>query len=136
MDPQAAAGRDADAEVAAYLRQHPGLRGKAGPGLVTDILGPTDWVSGPGDDAAAIPCPAGSGQAFVLAAGDAERYLAEGQFPAGSVGPKITAAVRFLRGGGRLAIVTSAGHAAGALAGTQGTRIISGTGDRNGETAR
>lgn len=71
MDPQAATGRDAGAEVAAYLRQHPGLRGKAGLGLVTDILGPADWVSGPGDDAAAIPCPAGSGQAFVLAAGEA-----------------------------------------------------------------
>ncbi len=71
-----------------------------------------------------------------MTAGEAERYLAEGQFPPGSIGPKITAAVRFLRDGGRLALVTSAGHAADALAGTQGTRIIPGTGDRNEEAAR
>jgi carbamate kinase len=39
---------------------------------------------------------------------EAERYLAEGQFPAGSMGPKVTAALHFLRGGGHRAIITSA----------------------------
>lgn len=36
------------------MRSHPGLRNKSAIGLVTDVLGPTDWVSGPGDDAAAV----------------------------------------------------------------------------------
>ena len=71
-----------------------------------------------------------------MTTGEAERYRAEGQFPPGSMGPKITAAVRFLRAGGRLAIVTSAGHAAGALSGTQGTRIVSHAGDTTAEAAR
>ena len=38
----------------------------------------------------------------------AARHLADGQFPPGSMGPKITAAVEFLRGGGHRAIITSA----------------------------
>jgi carbamate kinase len=53
----------------------------------------------------------------------AKEYLDEGEFPAGSMGPKIEAALDFLDAGGRLAIVTSAGKAAAALAGKAGTRI-------------
>lgn len=71
MKPEARADTDTGLEVAACLRQHPGLRGKGGLGLVTEILGPTDWLSGPGDDAAAIPWPPRNGDAFVLAAGEA-----------------------------------------------------------------
>ena len=55
----------------------------------------------------------------VLTVDEAERHLAEGQFPPGSMGPKITAAVRFLRGGGRIATVTSPEQAAGSLGGTK-----------------
>ena len=40
-----------------------------------------------------------------IAAGEVARYLAEGQFPPGSMGPKIEAGVRFLDEGGRAAIV-------------------------------
>jgi carbamate kinase len=39
----------------------------------------------------------------------AARYLAEGQFAAGSMGPKIAAAIRFIEEGGRAAAITSAG---------------------------
>ncbi|MGZ8749565.1 MAG: amino acid kinase family protein [Pseudonocardia sp.] len=39
---------------------------------------------------------------------EAERHLAAGQFPPGSMGPKITAALNFLRHGGHRAIITSA----------------------------
>lgn len=39
---------------------------------------------------------------------EAGRYLADGQFPPGSMGPKITAALAFLRDGGQRAIITSA----------------------------
>jgi carbamate kinase len=43
-----------------------------------------------------------------LDAEEAERQLAAGQFPPGSMGPKITAALAFLRNGGHRAIITSA----------------------------
>jgi uncharacterized protein len=49
------------------FRNHPGLRAKASLALVTDVLGPTDWVHGPGDDAAVIAVDNG----FLLAGGEA-----------------------------------------------------------------
>lgn len=55
---------------------------------------------------------------------EAERHLADGQFAEGSMGPKVEAAVRFVRGRtGRCAIVTDSGHARAALRGEAGTRI-------------
>ena len=59
-------------------------------------------------------------------AGEAARYLADGQFPPGSMGPKVEAALRFLAGGGELAVITSPGLLAASLSGTgtgTGTRI-------------
>jgi selenophosphate synthetase-related protein len=47
------AGLTLDGVVSA-VRGHSGLRGKAAIGLVTDVLGPTDWLTGPGDDAALL----------------------------------------------------------------------------------
>jgi len=52
------------------------------------------------------------------------RYQAEGHFPAGSMGPKIEAAIRFLEGGGRRAIITSLDTAVPALRGETGTHIV------------
>ena len=52
------------------------------------------------------------------------RYRAEGHFPAGSMGPKIDAAIRFLEGGGRRAIITSLDRAVPALRGETGTHIL------------
>ena len=43
------------AEVVRGFRSHPGLLGKARIAMVTDVLGPTDWDRGPGDDAAVLP---------------------------------------------------------------------------------
>jgi carbamate kinase len=54
---------------------------------------------------------------------EAQRYLDEGQFPAGSMGPKIESALRFLAAGGREAIITSPPHAMTALSGKAGTII-------------
>lgn len=57
-------------ELAALVRrfhEHPGLGGKAALRLLSEFLGPTDWVRGPGDDAAAIP----HGGGFLLAGGEA-----------------------------------------------------------------
>ena len=58
---------------------------------------------------------------------EAAGHLADGQFPAGSMGPKVDAALRFLRAGGRRAIITSAGCLAAAAAGQTGvgTSIVS-----------
>jgi carbamate kinase len=50
--------------------------------------------------------PRQSGLATVTAE-EAARHLAEGQFPAGSMGPKIEAALQFLAAGGDLAVITS-----------------------------
>lgn len=44
---------DLDAVVRA-VREGPGLRAKAALALVTEVLGESDWVGGPGDDAAVI----------------------------------------------------------------------------------
>lgn len=60
----------------------------------------------------------------------AERYLAEGQFAEGSMKPKISAAAGFVRGGGELAVITSAAHTVQALRCTGpdgvcvGTRVV------------
>jgi carbamate kinase len=43
----------------------------------------------------------------VLTQNEAARYLREGQFPAGSMGPKIEAALSYLRHGGQQVIITS-----------------------------
>lgn len=56
---------------------------------------------------------------------EAEAYLSEGQFPAGSMGPKIAAAIRFLRGDGEPVIISSLRRVGTALAGNHGTRIVS-----------
>jgi len=53
-----------------------------------------------------------------------KQYRAEGQFPAGSMGPKIEAAINFLEGGGEEVIITSMGKSAAALKGTAGTKIV------------
>jgi carbamate kinase len=61
-----------------------------------------------------------------ITADEAARHLAEGQFPPGSMGPKIEAALRFLDEGGELAVITSPAMLAATLAGhgaAAGTRI-------------
>ncbi|MBU0676753.1 MAG: carbamate kinase [Verrucomicrobia bacterium] len=55
---------------------------------------------------------------------EARRYLEEGQFPAGSMGPKIEAAIDFLEHGGQRVIITQPHHLEGALQGIFGTHIL------------
>ncbi len=52
------------------------------------------------------------------------RYQAEGHFPAGSMGPKVEAAIRFLQGGGRRAIIAHLNEGLPALRGETGTHIL------------
>jgi len=59
----------------------------------------------------------------------AERYQQDGQFPPGSMGPKVDAATRFLRAGGDVAVISTAALAAVTLDSTDagegtGTRIV------------
>ena len=49
---------------------------------------------------------------------------AEGQFPVGSMGPKIEAAIQFLEGGGERAIIGHLDEAMPALRGETGTQIV------------
>jgi carbamate kinase len=53
----------------------------------------------------------------------ARAYLAEGQFPPGSMGPKIDAACRFVEGGGSRTLITDVFTLQEALAGHTGTWI-------------
>jgi carbamate kinase len=59
-----------------------------------------------------------------LTASDARLYLGEGQFPEGSMGPKVQAALRFLEESGREAVITDAAHLVRAVEGRAGTRIV------------
>ncbi|MFO8133440.1 MAG: carbamate kinase [Thermoplasmatota archaeon] len=53
-----------------------------------------------------------------------EQHYHDGQFPPGSMGPKVLAAIRFLKNGGKTAIIASIDNAWDALQGTAGTRIV------------
>jgi len=55
---------------------------------------------------------------------EAKRYMAEGHFPQGSMGPKIGAAIQFLEAGGKQVIITSPGLVKEALEGKAGTKFI------------
>ncbi len=55
---------------------------------------------------------------------EARAHLADGQFPAGSMGPKVEAAAQFVEAGGREAVITSLERVADAMAGDTGTRIV------------
>jgi carbamate kinase len=59
-----------------------------------------------------------------ITAKEAQRHLQEGQFPKGSMGPKIEAALDFLNHGGKEVIITSIPRALDAVEGRAGTRIV------------
>jgi carbamate kinase len=54
---------------------------------------------------------------------EAKKYLAEGQFPSGSMGPKIEAAIDFVTSTGRECLITDMAVLDKALKGLTGTRI-------------
>jgi len=58
-----------------------------------------------------------------MSVAEAERHLADGQFPEGNMGPKVRAALRYLAEGGRKAVITSLEHGRDALEGKAGTRV-------------
>jgi carbamate kinase len=66
------------------------------------------------------------GQKFLqtLTLAQAAEYLEKGEFPPGSMGPKVEAAAQFLQGGGKRAIITSIGNIEKAVAGRAGTQML------------
>ncbi len=59
----------------------------------------------------------------VMTVNEAKKYLEEGQFPPGSMGPKIQAAIEYIEGGGEEVLITSAYYLKAALINRAGTRI-------------
>ncbi|MEA2005895.1 MAG: carbamate kinase [Acidobacteriota bacterium] len=62
---------------------------------------------------------------------EAQKHLDEGQFPSGSMEPKIKAAMEYIRSGGKEVLITSASHLKAALINRSGTKIISTVSRRN-----
>lgn len=59
-----------------------------------------------------------------LTVSKAKQYMLEGQFPEGSMGPKIQSAIDFIESGGSEVLITSASVLQEALEGKAGTRIV------------
>ncbi len=59
-----------------------------------------------------------------LTCSQAKQYMQEGHFPAGSMGPKVSAALHYLENGGRKAIITNAESLENALDGKGGTHMV------------
>lgn len=57
-----------------------------------------------------------------------EAYHAEGHFPAGSMGPKVDAAIKFLKAGGERVVICHLQEAMAALRGETGTHIVAADG--------
>lgn len=55
---------------------------------------------------------------------DLKRYHAEGQFPPGSMGPKVEAAIRFIENGGRRAVIGHLEEVMPAMLGESGTHVV------------
>lgn len=55
---------------------------------------------------------------------EAKKYLAEGHFKPGSMGPKMAAVIEFLEKGGKQAMITTPERIEATLAGQAGTRIV------------
>ncbi|HVT60869.1 MAG TPA: carbamate kinase [Thermoanaerobaculia bacterium] len=60
----------------------------------------------------------------VLPLSEARRLLDRGQFPAGSMGPKIESSIEFVAATGRKALITDIAHLTAALAGASGTLVV------------
>ena len=59
-----------------------------------------------------------------VTASQLEEHYRAGHFPPGNMGPKVESVLRFLRGGGKEAVITSYEHLCEAVEGRAGTRIV------------
>ncbi len=60
-----------------------------------------------------------------ISVSEAKKYLEDGQFPAGSMAPKVEACVAFIENGGKRSIISSVEKMMDALSGNAGTEIVS-----------
>jgi carbamate kinase len=60
----------------------------------------------------------------VMTIEEAQVHLDGGQFPPGSMGPKIRAAIEYIKAGGKEVLITDANHLKAALINRSGTRIV------------
>ncbi|SPF35894.1 Carbamate kinase (fragment) [Candidatus Sulfotelmatobacter kueseliae] len=61
----------------------------------------------------------------LLTASEMEAHCKVEHFPPGNMGPKVESVLRFLRRGGKEAVITTYDHLCDAVDGTAGTRIVS-----------
>ncbi|MCL4522351.1 MAG: carbamate kinase [Acidobacteria bacterium] len=66
-----------------------------------------------------------------LTVAEARAHMAAGEFPPGSMGPKIESAIDFIEQGGEECIITSTEQVAQALEGNAGTHIVAAWGSRS-----
>ncbi len=67
----------------------------------------------------------GMAELDIMTVDAAKKYYAEGQFPSGSMGPKILAAIDFIEHGGREVLITSIEKIVDAFESKTGTKIVS-----------
>ncbi len=63
-------------------------------------------------------------QLGVVSINEIKKHRRDGQFPPGSMGPKIDAAIRFIEGGGQRVVICDLNEALPALEGKTGTHIV------------
>ncbi len=66
----------------------------------------------------------------LISTSEARSYMKEGHFPAGSMGPKVQAAINFLESGGERAIITSIEKIKDAIEGKAGTQFYINMGEK------
>ncbi len=117
---------DVDA-VARAVRAHPGLRNKAPIGLVTEVFGASDWLTGPGDDGAAIQESGVDGSLVVGGEAIAPAFVAQDPYGAGVAAVLANVNDLAAMGARPLAIVdTVVARAAVARAALDGMRFAAG----------
>ena len=65
----------------------------------------------------------------LVTADELEQHHQAGHFPPGNMGPKVESVLRFLRGGGKEAVITSFEHLCDAVRGSAGTHIVPAIGE-------
>lgn len=92
--------------------------------LLASLIGADELIILTGVDKVAINYRKPDQKVFDhMTVAECEKYMAEGQFPKGSMGPKIEAACDFIRRGGAKVIITSMENATLAVEGKAGTVI-------------
>jgi len=60
----------------------------------------------------------------IITVSEISKFMDDGHFPSGSMKPKIQAAIKFIRNGGRMVVITSLDNARMGVRGEAGTRIV------------